>query len=126
MQINTFDIDGVIYMGKGLRGVRPDPDDIIITGRSIEEAKATLTMLYQQGIFNQVFFNPIKYNEKTRASSGLHKARTIEMLIESGYDIMFHFEDDPIQIETIKNYCKKVHVIAIDSPTEKENVRAEL
>ena len=126
MQINTFDIDGVIYMGKGLRGVRPDPDDIIITGRSIEEAKATLTMLYQQGIFNQVFFNPIKYNEKTRASSGLHKARTIEMLIESGYDIMFHFEDDPIQIELIRNYCKKVHVIAIDSPTEKENVRAEL
>ncbi len=31
--INSFDIDGVIYMGK-YGGVFPGPHDIIITGRS--------------------------------------------------------------------------------------------
>ena len=34
--INSYDIDGVIYMGEGLDGLRPGPKDIVITGRSVE------------------------------------------------------------------------------------------
>ena len=42
--INTFDIDGVIFMGD-YNGVYPSKDDIIITGRSIEEWDETSAML---------------------------------------------------------------------------------
>ena len=38
--INSYDIDGVIYMGK-YDGLRPGPDDIVITGRSILTKKET-------------------------------------------------------------------------------------
>ena len=43
--INTFDIDGVIYFGEDVTGVRPGQDDIIITGRSYTQREETETML---------------------------------------------------------------------------------
>lgn len=120
--INTFDIDGVIFMGT-YDGVYPGPGDLIITGRSIEEAKATLEMLHRKGIYNQVFFNPLQFHQKTRQSSGLHKAMVINALFESGYKIAIHYEDDPIQAEVIRKFCT-VNVVLLDhNLVEKENVR---
>jgi len=122
--MNSFDIDGVIFMRKGLIGVRPGPNDVIITGRSYEEEAETRNMLLLNGILNPVFFNPLKFDQKSRASSGIHKANTLNKLKDDGYDVQIHFEDDPVQIEEIKKFCPWVNVVHLDHDlTEKENVR---
>lgn len=103
-------------------GVRPGPDDIIITGRSFEERKETETMLFDAGIFNRVYYNPLRYVDKTRESSGLHKAD----ILNKFKDIVIHFEDDPIQIKVIKKLCPWVNVVYLKHDlTYKENMRHE-
>lgn len=122
--MNSFDIDGVIYIRKGLMGVRPGPDDVIITGRSFEEERETLWMLKEAGIDNPVYFNPLKFDQKSRTGSGVHKANTLNYLKDTGHDIQIHFEDDPIQIEEIKKLAPWVKIVHLDHDlTEKENVR---
>ena len=49
-KINTFDFDGVIYMGPDFTGIRPCKDDIIITGRPIGESKFVYDILYERDI----------------------------------------------------------------------------
>lgn len=121
--INSFDIDGVIYLGE-YDGIYPGKNDIIITGKSIEETEVTLKMLHSRGIYNQVFFNPIPFDKKTRVSSGEHKAKTIKMLIESGYKHGVHFDDDDIQIEVIKKEIPNIRIVhVVSNLTEKENVK---
>lgn len=122
--MNSFDIDGVIYIRKGLIGVRPGPDDVIITGRSFEEEAETRKMLHEAGINNHVFFNPLKFDQKSRAGSGVHKANTLNRLKDDGFNIQIHFEDDPIQIEEIKKLAPWVNVVHLDHDlTYKENMR---
>ena len=55
MKINSFDIDGVIYFGEEVNGVRPGEDDVIITGRSFTEREETEKMLRSRGIYNKVY-----------------------------------------------------------------------
>lgn len=125
MQIASFDIDGVIFNGHGVPGIYPGPQDIIITGRSHEEMPETLKMLLSRGIKNKVYFNPLPFDEKTRATSGLHKAMTINKLISEGLNIVSHYEDDPIQAHAIKKLTP-VFVIAVDNPlVQKENRRQD-
>jgi hypothetical protein len=124
---NSFDIDGVIYLGDGLAGVRPHPDDVIITGRSIQEYLATAQMLYELDIRNQVFYNPILWADKTRESSGEHKANTLLKLFQGGTNIQVHFEDDEIQASIIEQRMKEwglstTVVRLVHDLTEKENV----
>jgi hypothetical protein len=124
--INTFDIDGVITVG-----LYPGPDDVIITGRSFEEAPETYAMLRNKGINNAVFFNSLPFDVKCRKTSGFHKGLTIERLIRSGVEVAIHFEDDEIQKKEIENHLetaffgacttKVVHIV--HDLTEKENVR---
>lgn len=124
--MNSYDLDGVVYMGKELGlGLRPEPEDVIITGRSFEEAADTYKWLHSHGIFNAVFFNPRKFEDKTRESSGYHKANTLNLLWNSGCATQFHFEDDPIQADVIKLRCiGPVQVILLQHDlVEKENVR---
>lgn len=101
---NTFDLDGVVIVD-GRIVLRPNPDDIIITGRSVEESIGTLRLLRTNGVMNQVFFNPIRFHDKTRESSGIHKANTILSLCNSKAKNMigFHYEDDEIQIKAIQD-----------------------
>lgn len=121
--INTFDIDGVIFMGK-YGGIFPGPGDAIITGRSFEEAPETSDMLKSKGINNAVFYNKLKFDEKTRETSGIHKAETLLMLEKSGYTIGFHVEDDPIQVQKIKELAPHINVVYMHHDlVEKENVR---
>lgn len=123
MLINTYDIDGVIFLGE-YDGVRPGPNDIIITGRSWEEVVETYKMLTSKGIFNEVIYNSKKFDEKTRESSGEHKAETIKRLIESGYTHGVHFEDDEIQIEIIKKHIPNIRIVhLVSNLVTKENVR---
>lgn len=121
--INSFDIDGVIYLGD-LGGIYPGPQDIIITGRSYEEEPETIKMLIKKGINNKVYFNPLKFDNKTRVSSGIHKGKTLEKLLNFGIKIGFHIDDDPIQIEEIKKILPNFPVILMEHDlVEKENVR---
>jgi len=126
--INSYDIDGVIFMGPGRRGVYPGQRDVIITGRSFEEEKETKAMLGERGIFNQVYFNPIIFDLKTRESSGHHKAITIKMFNKRQQltKIDIHFEDDPIQAKIIQEQNPDISVVLLQHDlVEKENVRHE-
>lgn len=121
--INSFDIDGVIYMGK-YGGVFPGPHDIIITGRSKEEEPETSAMLLSKGITNKVFMNPTAFDSKTREDSGRHKGRTLFYLEQTGMRIGIHFEDDPIQAEIIRKMMPHINVVLLQHElVEKENVR---
>lgn len=124
MEIYSWDCDGVIFINKDIRGLRPEPNDIIITGRSFEEKPETEAMLAKRCIMNRVFYNPLKYEEKTRESAGQHKARTINELKSAGYNVIAHWEDDEVQANVIRKECPDVHVImVVHDLTEKENVR---
>lgn len=124
LDIRTFDIDGVIAINRKIGGLRPDPHDVIITGRSFEEREETMIMLERRQIYNKVMFNDLPFDEKTRESSGYHKANCIKALFSAGYNVVAHFEDDEIQAAVIRQECKDVPVIMIvHDLTEKENVR---
>jgi hypothetical protein len=122
--INSYDIDGVIYMGDGFKGLRPGPNDIIITGRSaIEEQKYTTEWLHKHALYNLLFMNPVAFNDKTRENSGAHKAATLNRLLDAGVPIGIHFEDDDVQASIIEANCPRVKVVRIcHDLVEKENV----
>jgi hypothetical protein len=122
-KINGYDIDGVIDMHSEV-GVYPGPNDVIITGRSFEETQETLEMLIRRGIKNKVFFNPLRFDEKTRESSGQHKGRTLLSLMDAGFEIGVFFEDDPIQVAEIRKILPDLKIVhLVHDLTEKENVR---
>lgn len=116
--INSYDLDGVISIG-----LTPRPEDIIITGRSYEEAPETYKYLHSRGIFNAVYFSPVVFNNKTRIISGTHKATILEYLISAGNKIAIHFEDDEIQKAEIEKVVDIPVVHIVHDLTEKENVR---
>ncbi len=117
--MNGFDCDGVITVG-----LYPGPDDIIITGRSFEEISETEIMLKNKGILNKVYYNPLKFNDKTRESSGEHKASILNSLREKGQIINIFFEDDEIQKKVIQEQCSWLEVVHVKHElTNKENVR---
>lgn len=125
--IQSFDLDGVIIIDEDHIGVRPGPEDVIITGRSVEEAKATFQQLHAAGIYNQVFFNPKPFAMKSRTTSGEHKANTLQMLYKSGYYIDVHFEDDPIQADILERAYTDGRTTAsvvrlVHNLTERENI----
>lgn len=120
MRINTFDIDGVIYFGDEVTGVRPCEDDIIITGRPYHDREETVKMLESRGIYNKVYINPLDRDDPKygRQASGIFKANTITMLQNMGYEIGLHFEDDPIQIEEIKKVHPNLQVVHLSRENE--------
>lgn len=113
--VNSYDIDGVITVG-----ITPRPEDIIITGRSYEEAPETLEYLHSRGIYNQVFFNPQPFEDKTRESSGKHKANILKALY---FQVDKHFEDDEIQKAEIEKVVDIPVVLISHNLTNKENER---
>jgi hypothetical protein len=122
--INSYDIDGVINMGKYI-GLRPRPEDVIITGRSyFDEADYTIKWLRDNGIQNsRVYMNPVKFETKTREGSGKYKASKLNYLLDHGVDIGIHYEDDPVQANIIEQECPRVKVVRIvHDLVEKENV----
>ena len=112
--INSFDIDGVIYMGDAFTGVFPGPDDVIITGRSRDdEGEVTTNMLTNRGIHNTVYMNPLKFNEKSIVTSGQHKGRTLFYLESMGYRFGAHFEDDEIQAAEIRKTMPHINIVML-------------
>tara|TARA_R110002153_G_scaffold40719_1_gene116455 strand:- start:171 stop:623 length:453 start_codon:yes stop_codon:yes gene_type:complete len=113
----AYDFDGVISIGITPRSSQ----DFIITGRCIDEKEEVLKVLKERGITNHVYFNPMTLKErgnhtlKARRFSGTHKARTLEMLKNDGYEITRFFEDDPVQLKLIKKSHPKLDVVHIKS-----------
>jgi len=114
MDKTGYDIDGVISVG-----VYPSKDSLIITGRSYEEAQETMLYLAQKGVSNQVMFNPLPYNQKTRETSGRWKAKCIKE-----FGITRFFEDDEIQIKEILKENPNVQIVWCNhNLSEKENMK---
>jgi hypothetical protein len=114
MKVNSFDIDGVIYFGEDVTGVRPCENDIILTGRPYHDREATEKMLHSRGIYNTVYMNPLdRYDNPIygRKASGIFKGQMINMLKDLGIEVQMHFEDDPIQIKEIRKRCPNVSIV---------------
>jgi hypothetical protein len=108
--INGFDFDGVISLG-----IYPGPRDVIITGRSYEEAEYINKVLKDRGIYNAVYFNMMPKEGRKRSDSGKHKARVLGILMENGVIIDKFFEDDEIQVKEIKNAHPDLPVVHVKS-----------
>ena len=125
--LRSFDLDGVIFLDGFICLTPTSYEDIIVTGRSYEEAPDTIAWLRDNGITNQVFFNPTKFNDKTRVDSGKHKARILTEFLKKGYDRIIHFDDDIHQINVIKSICpKEIIVVQVNTNglIELENVES--
>ena len=120
MKVNTFDIDGVIYFGEELTGVRPGVDDLIVTGRSFQQREDTEKMLHSREIYNKVYMNPLERNDPqySREASGKFKAWQLTSLKQQGYEIGMHFEDDPVQINEIKKEHPDLNIIHLKRENE--------
>ena len=78
------------------------------------------TWLESHDINNEVLFQNCKIEKRTRETSGMHKAITMNFLLKEGFDIICHFEDDPIQIRMINEFAQEVQVVGMHhSLTEK-------
>lgn len=123
-----FDCDGVLSIPTlGKPRIIPQPDDIIITGRSFEEEEETRAYLESVGIFNEIFFSPALFADKTRKFSGYHKANIINQLRAAcGVNIKWFFEDDDIQANIIKSVHPNIEIIKLThNLVNEENVRRD-
>jgi hypothetical protein len=117
--IKSFDIDGVIFNGEGYPVLKPSFEDIIITGRSFEESIETKAFLKDHGILNEIFYNMRKFSEKSRETSGLHKAT----ILCSRPDVIIHYEDDPVQAGIINEHWTGTIILLNNPLVEFENKR---
>lgn len=120
-KIFAYDFDGVVSIGIFPR----NENDIIITGRSIEEKETVLCYLKKNKIKSNVYFNNISlknrgnHSLKSRLCSGKHKSETIKNIKKDGIIVERFFEDDAIQLEVIKKNHPKLDVVYIISRTRK-------
>jgi hypothetical protein len=98
--MNGYDLDGVIT-----KGIKPKRRDVIITGRSYEEAAETYSYLFRSGIFNAVYFNPVPFDEKTLENSAKWKAQMSQRLL-----VNIFFEDDERQAKIMREVLENVKI----------------
>lgn len=125
-KLNTFDFDGVIYLNPDITGVHPGPHDLIVTGRSFEEGEKVKGRLAARGITNLVFLNPLPWAERSRETSGAHKARVLRLLLEAGFAVGAHFEDDEVQAEVIARHVPEVHLVMLVHKLTTKDFREKL
>lgn len=97
-----YDFDGVITAG-----IIPfNETDCVVTGRSEDEEEFIINELQKRNIKSKFYLNPVSLEYRTtgtyksRILSGIHKANTVNILL-NGNDNIF-FEDDPIQAVLIR------------------------
>lgn len=117
VKINGYDFDGVVSIG-----INPTSNnDVIITGRCIDEQEYIKDILASRGITNEVYFNPMTLAERgnhtveARTFSGNHKANTISELKKIGIEVSRFFEDDKIQYDIIKENHNSIDIVHIVS-----------
>jgi len=123
--IKTYDFDGVVSLDEHGLGIRPgSKNDVIITGRSVDEQESTYRFLKEHNIDNMVFHNPLPFDDKTREDGGWHKVKVIKFLQECGFNILIHYDDDPIQAKIVsENTTVKVIHVNHKDLIELENIR---
>lgn len=111
--VSIFDFDGVTREGN-----HPSPGDIIVTGRTMEEAPIVYAYLRANGLGDTpVYFNPImlkdrqNHNDFAKSKSGNHKAKIIQLLKDNGVNIGKMHEDDPLQAGIIKNRHPDIEIV---------------
>lgn len=120
--VDMYDFDGVTSEGNV---VPQSPHDVIITGRTFQEAHVVYERMAEIGLNNAVYCNPIHYKDRgdhtvsARKSSGNHKANIISLLKANGVNIGKFYEDDKIQADIITFNHPDVEVILIESTVEK-------
>ena len=92
-----YDIDGVLIRKDRAILYRPEPHDIIITGRSYQSATRTYQELRELDCNCAVYFNPVFSKDVTLQNAMEWKAKIIGML-----GIEQFFEDDIAQIDFIR------------------------
>jgi hypothetical protein len=117
VKVNGYDFDGVVSIG-----INPTSNnDVIITGRCIDEQDYIKEILATRGITNEVYFNPMTLAERgnhtveARTFSGNHKANTISELKKIGIEVSRFFEDDKIQYDIIKENHNSIDIVHIVS-----------
>jgi hypothetical protein len=117
VRVNGYDFDGVVSIG-----INPTSNnDVIITGRCIDEQDYIKEILATRGITNEVYFNPMTLAERgnhtveARTFSGNHKANTISELKKIGIEVSRFFEDDKIQYDIIKENHNSIDIVHIVS-----------
>lgn len=90
--LTGYDLDGCIT-----KGLFPEREAVIITGRSWQESEKTYKYLKRKSIYNAVYFNPVDFKDKNPISSAEWKSKMIKML-----KVGIFFEDEPLQIKIIK------------------------
>jgi len=103
-----YDFDGVVS-----EGIKPGPNDVIITGRTLEESYFTLQFLKENNIWCPVFFNTSEFEYKSTKSSALHKAKVIQLL-----GIQKFYEDTIEQALIIREFTP-CEVILVNKEGEK-------
>ena len=121
-RVYGYDFDGVISIG-----INPSSkDDVIITGRCIDEAEFVLEILKERGIKNKVYFNQMTLEErgnhtlKARRFSGNHKAKTLKKIKEEGLFVTRFFEDDLVQLKLISENHPNIQMVHIHSKLVKK------
>ncbi len=104
------DFDGCVYFSKDSIGLRPGPNDIIVTGRSFEEKEKTEAWCKKFGIANRIIYSQVPEHLKTREISGYHKAITLRELSKT-YKIERFYEDDPIQWEILESMVPEIPIV---------------
>jgi hypothetical protein len=121
-EVYGYDFDGVISIGITPRS----ENDVIITGRCIDEQDEIKAILKERGIKCKVYFNPMtlaqrgNHTVEARTFSGNHKAKTIGNLLDNGVNIIRFFEDDPIQYQIIQENHPQIQLVNIVSSLVKK------
>ena len=117
IEIYGYDFDGVVSLGINPR----NENDVIITGRCIDETEYVYAVLKERGIKNKVYFNPMTLEERgnhtlsARRHSGKHKAITIRNLKANRIHVQRFFEDDRVQAKIINEKWPKIEIVEVIS-----------
>lgn len=117
-QVFGYDFDGVVSIG-----ITPSSyQDVIITGRCLDEGEEVFGVLKKRNISCNVYLNPIlleqrgNHTESSRIISAHHKVDTISNLRRNGIcNVVRFFEDDPLQLSILKKFHPEIEYVFIES-----------
>lgn len=103
-----YDIDGVLSTGKFM----PTAEDVILSARGYDSYQRTIEHLKSWGIteYKYIFLAPYKH-EWISGKDWIGGAFKAEIINRIG--ITEFYEDNPMQIDVIKNNCPNCNVIKV-------------
>ena len=71
-------------------------------------------MLSDKCIHNPLYMNTKSKDCNNREQSGVHKGWTLFHLEQIGYRFGIHYDDDPVQIEKIRQMMPHIHIVHVN------------